>query len=190
MSNRHPKETAGPRFADLMPDVEPHHHDRVDLSRPSPRGENEDYRRQAATRDTQMVSIGLSDTTPTPVDSEQALLFAAPGVQHTTLRKLSRGQISWQEGIDLHGYRVERARDALDRFIRDAARAQHRCVLVIHGKALNAETPVIKSHVNDWLRQLPDVLAFSSALPREGGTGALYVLLRRHRGAPFTPTVE
>jgi len=37
----------------------------------------------------------------------------------------------------------------------------------------------IKSHVNTWLRQHPQVLGFTSCLPRHGGTGALYVVLKR-----------
>ena len=57
-------------------------------------------------------------------------------------------------------------------------------MLVVHGKAWGSTSdyPVIKSHVNAWLREWPSVLAFCSAATIDGGTGAVYVLLRR-RGA-------
>ncbi|EXJ09223.1 Smr domain protein [Nitrincola nitratireducens] len=40
---------------------------------------------------------------------------------------------------------------------------------------------MIKSCVNDWLQQIPQVLAFTSAQPKDGGTGAVYVLLKRNK---------
>ncbi|WP_207063130.1 Smr/MutS family protein [Motiliproteus sp. SC1-56] len=177
-----------PCFADLIGNVQRHRHDRADTGAVRPRGPGHLYRRQAAVEETEGVSSGLSDALCSPVSSEESLVFAAPGVQHNTLRKLRKGHIPWQQGIDLHGYRVDDAREALGRFIRDAAREGLRCVLVVHGKALNGDgtAPIIKSHVNDWLRQLSAVLAFTSAQPVDGGTGALYVLLRRDRDTPFT----
>ena len=52
---------------------------------------------------------------------------------------------------------------------------------VTHGKAvrLDGKRPMIKSHVNTWLRQHPQVLGFTSCQARHGGTGALYVMLKR-----------
>jgi DNA-nicking Smr family endonuclease len=57
------------------------------------------------------------------------------------------------------------------------------CIRIIHGKgkrSRNNKGPVIKTKVNHWLRQRDDVLAFCSARPIDGGTGAIYVLLRRN----------
>jgi DNA-nicking Smr family endonuclease len=53
--------------------------------------------------------------------------------------------------------------------------------MVIHGKAFSqsGQQPVLKSYVNDWLRQLPQVLAFCSAQPKDGGSGALYILIKQ-----------
>ena len=55
-----------------------------------------------------------------------------------------------------------------------------RCAHIIHGKGYRSgeRQPVLKRKVNYWLRLRPDVLAFCSATPRDGGTGAVYVLLR------------
>lgn len=52
-------------------------------------------------------------------------------------------------------------------------------VKIVHGKGAHTGQTLLKTYVNGWLPQLPDVLAFVSALPRDGGAGAVYVLLRR-----------
>jgi DNA-nicking Smr family endonuclease len=54
-------------------------------------------------------------------------------------------------------------------------------VRIIHGKGnrSNHKGPVIKTKINNWLRQHERILAFHSARPVDGGTGAIYVLLRR-----------
>jgi len=56
-----------------------------------------------------------------------------------------------------------------------------RCVRVVHGKASGAsdKPALLKSRVNSWLRQHPEVLGFASCQPRHGGTGAVYVLLKK-----------
>ncbi len=64
-------------------------------------------------------------------------------------------------------------------FIRQEATSRHRCLLIIHGKGShNGKAPVLKNLVRHWLPQFPQVLAFHSALTRDGGAGALYVLLK------------
>jgi DNA-nicking Smr family endonuclease len=53
-------------------------------------------------------------------------------------------------------------------------------VRIIHGKGYRsgARGPVLKNAVNLWLRRHLDVMAFASARAIDGGTGAVYVLLR------------
>jgi DNA-nicking Smr family endonuclease len=82
--------------------------------------------------------------------------------------------------LDLHGMTSELARSALREFMAECRRRDHRCVRIIHGKGRGSSNrgPVLKGKVNRWLRQRDDVLAFCSARPVDGGTGALYVLLR------------
>lgn len=171
-----------PDFKDLLgDDVLRHQHDRADLHRRTGRSETLAYRRAVAQQHNSPLQDGLSDEIKQLVDSEETLLYAASGVQLSTMKKLKQGHTPWQQGLDLHGFSVDQARDDLSLFIRDAYRERSRCVLVVHGKALNADgaPPVIKSCVNDWLRQFPQVLAFVSAQPRDGGTGAVYVLLKQ-----------
>jgi DNA-nicking Smr family endonuclease len=81
----------------------------------------------------------------------------------------------------LHGLTTEAARDELTAFIRNARQHGHRCVRIIHGKGLRSpdKRSVLKAKTDRWLRQKNDVLAFCSARPVDGGTGAVYVLLKR-----------
>lgn len=125
---------------------------------------------------------GLSDQFIIDVDAEDALYWARDGVQDGQMRRLKAGQISFEGSVDLHGMSVEKARETLWDFFAEAAKLEVRCVRVTHGKAarLDGRKPLIKSHVNTWLRQHPQVLGFTSCLPKHGGTGAIYVLLKRH----------
>ncbi len=109
--------------------------------------------------------------------------FARPGVQKRVLRRLTRGQIPLNAEIDLHGMIVSEARSALAAFLLESLDYQHRCICIIHGKGHSSarQTPVIKGLVDRWLRLNDKVLAFCSAQPQDGGTGAVYVLLKHHR---------
>lgn len=111
----------------------------------------------------------------------EAIAYARPGVQRRTLRKLRRGQYSVMAEVDLHGLTVDPARRLLADFLNDCRRRQLGCVRIIHGKGRRSPNsgPVLKSKVDRWLRQRDDVLAFCSARPVDGGTGAVYVLLGR-----------
>lgn len=110
------------------------------------------------------------------------LLFFRSGIQKQTIRKLRRGQFNIEDEIDLHGLTVELARTALSNFLADCHMRSYRCVRIIHGKGIGSASkqPVIKNKVNNWLRQRDDVLAFCSALQNDGGTGAIYCLLKRN----------
>lgn len=109
------------------------------------------------------------------------LSFCRPGVKKTHFRKLRRGEYALGAELDLHGLTVPMAREALVAFLADCRAHGDRCVRIIHGKGLRSSNqgPVLKSMVNRWLRQRDEVLAFCSARPVDGGTGAVYVLLRR-----------
>ncbi|MDI2533179.1 Smr/MutS family protein [Pseudomonas aeruginosa] len=102
-------------------------------------------------------------------------------VQESQLRKLKQGLVPFDGSLDLHGMSVEKARQTLWDFLAEATRLEIRCVRVTHGKAARKDgrSPLVKSHVNTWLRQHPQVLGFTSCLPRHGGTGSVYVMLRR-----------
>ncbi|HEY3644112.1 MAG TPA: Smr/MutS family protein [Gammaproteobacteria bacterium] len=114
--------------------------------------------------------------------SGEDLWYAKPGVQLALMRKLRRGQFSVRAELDLHGMRSEDARAVVAEFLLDAADHGWRCVRIIHGKGLGSgpRGPVIKQKLGGWLRQRKNVMAFCSARPADGGTGALYVLLGKN----------
>ncbi len=90
-----------------------------------------------------------------------------------TLKRLSQGA--------LHHADAGTAETLLRRFLAQARDAGFGCVRVVHGKGLNSSDslPVLKNVVDRILRQRSDVLAFHSAPPAQGGTGAVLVLLAR-----------
>ena len=117
------------------------------------------------------------------VAADETLFFARSGIQQKAQKKLRRGELPVEEELDLHGYTVAEAKTALLDFLYECKRQQIRYIRIIHGKGFRSEQkiPVLKTHVAYWLPQHPDVLAYASALPHDGGTGALYVLLKMHR---------
>ena len=119
-------------------------------------------------------------------DTREYVEGAIVGLDPRLLRRLRRGDFSWQAYLDLHGLTADEARPAVDRFLAEAVRAGHRCVLLVHGRGRNSkdQTPVLKERLKVWLARGASariVLAFATARPCDGGAGALYVLLRRDR---------
>ncbi|HLK71247.1 MAG TPA: Smr/MutS family protein [Steroidobacteraceae bacterium] len=109
------------------------------------------------------------------------LLFRRSGVSTLALRRLRRGQYRVQAEIDLHGCTLAEALPQLDAFLRESRSRGLHCVRIIHGKGLRSGNrgPVLKNSVNAQLRRAQGVMAFVSALPAAGGTGATLVLLSR-----------
>jgi len=117
---------------------------------------------------------------PADVEVGEELSYLKPGLSPRLLRRLKRGHFSIADEIDLHQMTIEVARAAIKSFLNECQRAGKLCVRIIHGKGLRsrAQGPVLKRLTDGLLRQRGDVLAFASAPPAEGGTGAVIVLLR------------
>jgi DNA-nicking Smr family endonuclease len=105
--------------------------------------------------------------------------------------RLRRGQMRPEARLDLHGMTRKEAYAALTAFIPRAQADGRRCVVVITGKGRVSEGGgVLRNEVPGWLNApaiRQSILGFAAAQPRDGGTGALYVLLRRARSATLTP---
>ena len=123
-------------------------------------------------------SLDATNVDPTLAGGEE-LVFRRAQVQPTVLRRLRRGDYRVEREIDLHGLTAAEARHALREFLIEALERRVRCVRIIHGKGLRSghRGPVLKSTVSGVLRRTGAVLAYVSARPVDGGTGALYVLL-------------
>jgi DNA-nicking Smr family endonuclease len=120
---------------------------------------------------------------PAHGDCPTVLDFARSGVQPNTLKKLRQGKLAIESELDLHGMTVEQARTALLFFLEECRQLEYRCICIVHGKGYSSpdNRPVIKPMLNRWLRDATEVLAFHSALPKHGGSGSVYVLLKRLR---------
>ena len=100
------------------------------------------------------------------------------------MRRLKRGELPIQAHIDLHGLTKKDAANEVRRFLINSHKRGLRCVLIVHGRGLNSpdSIPVLKESLPAWLNRGPArriVLAFATARPYDGGTGAIYVLLRK-----------
>lgn len=116
----------------------------------------------------------------TLLSTDADLSYTRPGIGPDVARKLRLGHWTIQAEVDLHGLRIDEARDALGRFIRETQKKGLRCVRVVHGKGLGSpgKTPILKTRVLSWLAQKNEVLAYVQAKPAQGGAGALVVLLQ------------
>ena len=117
------------------------------------------------------------------VGGADRLYFKRPGIQQKLMLKLRRGLYRIESQIDLHGFSAAVAEKSLDSFLESCRQNNYRCIRIIHGKGTGSanKRPVIKNRINEWLRGNGNVLAFCSAKANDGGTGALYVLLRTRR---------
>jgi DNA-nicking Smr family endonuclease len=123
-------------------------------------------------------SLAVEPADPALAGGEE-LVYQRPGVQPSVVRRLRRGEYRVEREIDLHGLTVAEAKQALRRFLIDALSREVRCVRIVHGKGLRSghRGPVLKAAVSAVLHRTGAVLAFVSARPADGGTGAVYVLL-------------
>ncbi|MEE9338061.1 MAG: Smr/MutS family protein [Methylococcaceae bacterium] len=111
---------------------------------------------------------------------EDSFSFLAPGLQKNILKKLRKGYFGTDASIDLHGLTSQEANQQLSKFLHFSIEDGYQCIHIIHGKGYGSSKnhPVLKNDVNLWLRQHKDVQAFCSTLPKDGGAGAVFVLLK------------
>ena len=139
-------------------------------------------RRDSATKnfdkDNFLVAEGIA-----PLDAFYILSFKREGVQHGVYRKLKQGRYEYDAKLDLHRMNVMQARKEIFDFIEEAHSLGLRMLLLVHGKgraiSLGNRKSVLKGYTNVWLKQIPAVQAFHSAQGKDGGTGAVYILLKK-----------
>jgi DNA-nicking Smr family endonuclease len=172
-------------FHEMMDGIRPLSQDRIDPdSTPKKRAA-----KQSAVKNKTMTSFGELEYV-SGVDADESLSFSRNGVQQKLMTKLKKGQFAIESKIDLHGLTVNEAGARLQHALEAALANHYRCVLVVHGRGKGSlgNKPAIKTHVNQWLRESSNVLAFHSAQAHHGGTGALYVLLKRQRDNDNQPS--
>ncbi len=94
-------------------------------------------------------------------------------------RAIRRGKLKAEASFDLHGMRSHEAREAVDGFLATAIERGYRAVIIITGKG-----KILRESLPRWLEApalRPHILSIEEALPRDGGSGAFMILLRRQR---------
>ena len=165
-------------FREAVQDVTPlPKSDRADILRARP----EPVARQRELDEARALASSLSDDIDIELllQTDESLSWKRAELSHQVVPKLRRGHWSVQAQLDLHGKRVDEAREALVAFLTEAIKREIRCVRIVHGKGLGSvnKEPVLKNKVMRWLVQREEVLAFCQARPNDGGSGALIVLL-------------
>lgn len=164
-------------FHELMADVKPLRHDKVHHQRHRP----PPYPRQSR-RDEALVLKELlaPPTEPYEIQEGDTLSYCRAGTPRSVLRKLRRGHYTVDAELDLHGMTAIQAQGTLRAFLGEALDREAGCVRIIHGKGKRSSNqgPVLKPLVSRWLCRRDEVVAFCSARPVDGGTGAVYVLLK------------
>jgi DNA-nicking Smr family endonuclease len=134
---------------------------------------------------------------PPPRPAPAAPVTQRPVAQDATLdggwdRRLSRGMIQPDATVDLHGHTLASAHGLLDGALERSIARGDRIILLITGKPPRPESErphargAIRAAVGDWLhasRHADSIAAVRGASPRHGGSGALYIVLRRPRPA-------
>lgn len=140
---------------------------------------------QAKAKKTPMIT--RSAPPPAPRKPKQSSLGHGDiaGLDRRTGQRFKRGQLPVEARLDLHGMTQTEAHRALTAFVGGQYSAGRRCVIVVTGKGVGKEGGgVLRSAVPKWLNESPNrdrVLAFEYARQKDGGAGALYVLLKRRR---------
>jgi DNA-nicking Smr family endonuclease len=119
-------------------------------------------------------------------ETDESIEGAVEGLDPRIIKKLRRGSFSIQDHLDLHGLNREEAKEKVVSFLQAAALQGKRCVLIIHGRGLGSQgkVPVLKNALRNWFTRRglrKKILAFTTAREYDGGAGAIYVLLRKHK---------
>jgi DNA-nicking Smr family endonuclease len=117
------------------------------------------------------------------------------GLDSKIFQQLKAGRLSVEGHLDLHGQNADQALDALLFFMRKSYLAGRRAVIVVPGRGRNSPggLSILRQELQSWLTREPlkrIVLAFCTAQPKDGGAGALYVLLRKQKTAYEIPSCD
>jgi DNA-nicking Smr family endonuclease len=164
-------------FRDAIGEVRPLRRAVEAIPTPRPPPEPEQARRDEARVRDELMTHPIDHGT---VELGDEIAYLKQGQPSRLLQRLRRGHFSVRAEIDLHEMSVAVAREAIRLFLDECRRHGELCVRIVHGKGLRskAQGPVLKQLTDSLLRRRADVLAFASARPAQGGTGAVIVLLQ------------
>lgn len=115
------------------------------------------------------------------VAPDEMIGFKQDGVQEGVYKNLRLGKYPIDDVLNLQQGSFEKSRQSLFDRIRLNQEKGIRCMLIKHGRGEQSK-PIagyLKSAVNQWLVQLPQVIAFHSAQLHHGGSASVYALLKK-----------
>ncbi|SEG73895.1 DNA endonuclease SmrA [Vibrio hangzhouensis] len=167
-------------FQQMMGDVKPLQNDTVELKKSHQVSDAQLAKREAALwlseQDPEYLSIDYAPM----VKPDDIIEFKRDGVQDGVYRKLRLGKYPLQAKLDLHRKTLKEARDEVVKFLQQCMRMDIRTVIIVHGRGESSNPPAfMKSFLAHWLTQIKDVQCVHSAQRFHGGSGAVYVMLRK-----------
>ncbi|OIQ25505.1 DNA endonuclease SmrA [uncultured Vibrio sp.] len=167
-------------FQEMMGDVKPITHDTAELKKERTLSAGQEARQQAAMWLTEDDPEYLSIDYAPMLKPEDMVEYKQDGIQHGVYKKLRLGKYPIQAKLDLHKKSLKDAREEVIKFLKQCLRLDIRTVLIVHGKGAHSNPPALmKSHLASWVTQIKDVQCAHSAQQFHGGTGAMYLMLRK-----------
>ncbi len=167
-------------FQQMMGDVKPIKHDTAELFYRSDASDTQLAKRAAAVALSEQDVEYLSLDNAPMLKPEDHFEYKRDGVQDGVFRKMRLGKYPIQARLDLHKKSLEKARDEITSFLKQCMRMDIRTVVIVHGKGERSNPPALmKSYVSHWMTQIADVQCAHTAQRNHGGSGALYVMLRK-----------
>lgn len=167
-------------FQEMMGDVKPLQHDTAEHKKTHSVTEAQLAKREAAIWLNEDNPEYLSVEHTTMIKPQDVIEFKRDGVQDGVYRKLRLGKYPIQARLDLHRKTIKQARDEVIRFLKQCIEMDIRTVVIVHGRGEKSNPPALmKSYVATWLEQIKDVQCAHSTQRHHGGTGSVYVLLRK-----------
>ncbi len=167
-------------FRSMMADVAPIPQDKVQQEKKYKLTDAQRARQAAAQTlsesSVEYLSIDYADM----LKPDEHIAFKRDGVQEGVFKKMRLGKYEINARLDLHRKTLSQARDEVLSFLKQCQRLDVRQVIIVHGKGERSNPPALmKSFVVAWLTQISDVMCYHSAMRQHGGTGALYVLIKK-----------
>lgn len=103
------------------------------------------------------------------------------GIDKNSDKKLKKGEFKIDYKLDLHGFTIDKAYNALVELFKHAELNNFKCLLIITGKGLHSKDKTIKTSIIEWFSEpffANKIIKYTDANKKDGGSGALYVLLR------------
>ncbi len=167
-------------FRQMMGDVTPLKQDTTNHNKKATITDAQLARQAAAVLETEQESNYLSLDNAPMLNPDDLIEYKKDGIQEGVYKKLRLGKYPIQARLDLHKKSLKQARDEVLQFVQRCLTMDIRTAIIVHGKGHKSNPPaLVKSYLAAWLEHIPEVMCAHSALPQHGGTGALYIMLRK-----------